>query len=130
MKESKRQKQVGELIRRNFGIVLQQEGPFIYNDALVTVTNVIMSPDLGIAKIYLSVFNSEAKQEIIILLEQHKHLLQQNLVHRVRKHVRRIPKIDLYLDDTLDEMYRLRNLFDKLHDENQMGDEQNVPNPD
>lgn len=120
----KRQNQVAELVKRNFGIVLQSEGSFIYNESLVTVTNVIMSPDMGIAKIYLSVFNADDKQEVIALMEQHKHILQQALVHRIRRHVRRIPRIDLYLDDTLDEMYRLRNLFDKLHDENQMGAEE------
>ena len=58
-KESKRQLQTGELIRRNFGHVLQQQGSYIYGAAFVTVTNVKMSPDLGIAKIYISVFNNE-----------------------------------------------------------------------
>lgn len=124
LKESKRQKQIAELVRRNFGIVLQAEGPFIYGGTLVTVTNVIMSPDMSIAKIYVSVFNAEEKQEILILLNQHKHHLQQNLVTRIRRHVRRIPRIDFYLDDTLDEMYRLRNLFDNLHSTDQMGQEE------
>ncbi len=126
MKETKRQKQIAELVRRNFGIVLQGDGPFIYGSTLVTVTNVIMSPDMSIAKIYVSVFNAEEKQEILILLNQHKHQLQQSLVTRIRRHVRRIPKIDIYLDDTLDEMYRLRNMFDHLRETNQMGDEEST----
>ncbi len=118
---SKRQNQVAEIIKRNFGIVLQSEGPFIFDSTLVTVTNVNMSPDLSIAKIYLSVYNAEDKQAVLILMNQHKHSLTQHLVHRVRRHVRRIPKLDFYLDDTLDEMYRLNSLFDKLHEEKQMG---------
>jgi len=116
--ESKRQKQVAEVIRRNFGIVLQQEGGYIYGtEALVTVTTVKITPDQSMAKIYLSVYNTENKQAVLLLLHDQIHRLRQGLAQRIKKHVRRIPTINLYLDDTLDEMYRLNSLFDKL-DEN------------
>ncbi|MBT8221090.1 MAG: 30S ribosome-binding factor RbfA [Bacteroidia bacterium] len=120
--ESKKQKQVGELIKRNFGIILQQEGSYIYGtQALVTVTSVKMSPDLGIAKIYVSVYNSLNKQEAVIELNEHLVRLRQSLANRIKKHVRRIPQIQIYLDDMLDEMYRLNDIFDKLEDDNQLG---------
>ena len=58
-KESKRQLQISEVIRRNFSAVLQQEGGYIYGtEALVTVTTVKVTPDLSLAKIYLSVYNT------------------------------------------------------------------------
>ena len=117
--ESKRQLQVAEIIRRNIGIVLQQEGSYIYgNEALVTVTNVKTTPDLSQAKIYLSVYNIEDKQSVIMLLQQQQHMIKQNLVHRIKKHVRRIPQLEFYLDDTLDEMYKLNELFDDLNKDN------------
>lgn len=120
--ESKRQKQVTEMVKRNFGILLQQEGSLIYgNEALVTVTSAKMSPDMSIAKIYLSVYNTENKQAVIMLMEENYHQLKQSFVHRVRKHLRRIPELQFYLDDTLDEMYRLNSLFNKLEKDNQMG---------
>ena len=122
--ESIRQKQAAEMIRRHFGEMLQQEGRYIYGDALVTVTNVRISPDMGLAKIYLSVYNTDNKQEVLLTLEEDKVRLRQALAHRIRKQIRRIPQIDLYLDDTLDEMYRLNALFDRLHEENQMGQEE------
>jgi ribosome-binding factor A len=50
--------------------------------------------------------------------------LKQALAYRVKKHMRRIPEINFYLDDTLDEMYRLNYLFDELHASDQMGDEE------
>ena len=119
--ESKRQKQVTELVKRNFGILLQQEGGYIYgNEVLVTVTSVKMSPDMSIAKIYLSVYNTENKQAVILQMENHYHQLKQAFVHRVRKHMRRIPELNFYLDETLDEMYRLNSLFDRLEKTNQM----------
>lgn len=121
--ETKRQKQIAELIRRNFSMVLQSEGNYIYGpEPMVTVTNVKMSPDLSQAKIYLSVYNTENKQAPILELEENIVRLRQSLANRVRRHVRRVPDISVYLDDTLDEMYRLNALFKKLHDDNQMGE--------
>ncbi len=125
MKESKRQLQVTELVKRNFGILLQQEGGLIYgHEVLVTVTSVKMSPDMSIAKIYLSVYNTENKQAIILQMENNYHQLKQAFVQRVRKHMRRIPELNFYLDDTLDEMYRLNSLFDRLERDNQMPSEE------
>lgn len=123
--ESKRQKQVAELIKRNFGLILQQEGSYIYgSEALVTITSVKVTPDFGLAKIYLSVYNRENKQAVILEMEDQIHRLRQSLANRIKRQVRRIPNIAFYLDDTLDEMYRLNSLFDKLHADNQMGDHQ------
>ena len=122
--ESKRQLQVAELIKRNFGLVLQQEGGYIYGpEPLVTVTNVKISPDFSIAKIYLSIYNTENKQAVILEMEEATSRLKQSLTQRVRKHIRRIPDIAFYMDDTLDEMYRLNDLFNRLHQEDQMGKE-------
>jgi ribosome-binding factor A len=120
---SVRQKQVEELIKRNFGIVLQNEGSYIYGpEPLVTVTQVKISPDFGQAKIYLSVYNTETKQQVILEMEEYNSRLRQALAGRIRKHVRRIPQVDFFLDDTLDEMYRLGDLFNRLHKDEQMGD--------
>ena len=118
-----RQQQTAEMIKRNFGLVLQAEGSYIYgNEGLVTVTNVKISPDFGLANIYLSVYNTENKQAVILEMEEQHGRLKQALGNRIKKHIRRIPEIAFYLDDTLDEMYRLKGLFDRLHEDDQMGD--------
>jgi ribosome-binding factor A len=122
--QSKRQLQTGELIKRNFGQVLQGEGSYIYGNALVTVTNVIMSPDFSLAKIYLSVYNVEDKQSVVLMMNQHRKKLRQSLGARIRRHVRRIPDIDFYIDETLDEIFKLDDLFNRLHESDQMGEEE------
>ncbi|NRB49576.1 MAG: 30S ribosome-binding factor RbfA [Saprospiraceae bacterium] len=122
--ETKRQRQVAELVKRNFSMVLQQEGSYLYGpEPLVTVTGVKVSPDFGLAKIYLSIYNTENKQAVILQMEEEIVRLRQTLAQRIRKHVRRIPDIAFYIDDTLDEMYRVDALFDRLRKENQMGSE-------
>jgi len=124
-KESKRQLQVGELIRRNFSIVLQQEGIYIYGaSVLATVTNVKVSPDLGNCKIYLCIYNTENKQAVILQMEEEYQRLKQALAHRLKKQLRRIPNFQFFLDETLDEMYKLNSLFTKLHEDKQMGEEE------
>ncbi len=117
-----RQKQVGEMIKRHFSLLLQQEGSYIYGtEAFVTVTNVKMTPDFNTAKIYLSIFNTENKQEVILEMENSYSRLKQALVHRIGKQMRRMPELQFYIDDTLDEMFRVDTLFQRLEADNQMG---------
>jgi len=111
---SKRQEQVAELIKRNFGTVLQNQGSYIYGTAFVTVTSTLVTPDLSLAKIYVSVYNTENKQGVVLMMEKEIAALKKELAYRIRKHVRRIPDIAIYLDDTLDEMYKLNRIFDEI----------------
>ena len=116
--ESIRQKQIGELIRRYFSMILSEEGINIYGrDKLVTLTGVKMTPDLLVAKLYISVYGTEHKQEVILELEDNHARLRQALASKVGKQMRRVPEIELYLDDTVDEMYRVDNLLNRVGDE-------------
>lgn len=124
MGESKRQLQVGSLAKRAFSNVLLESGRNIYGNIMVTVTDVKMSSDLGLAKIYVSVYGTENKLAVIAQLEENHHVLRQQFAHKLRKHVRRIPDIGIFLDDMLDEMYRIDGLFEKLRANNQMGKEE------
>jgi ribosome-binding factor A len=122
--ETKRQKQINELIRRQFSMVLQNEGSYIFEKALVTVTRVVVSPDLQSAKVYLSVFNTEDKLEVMRLMEENNHRLRYALANKVGKQLRKIPELKFFLDDSLDEFFRMDQLLAKLRAENQMGTEE------
>jgi len=112
-----RQKQVASTIQRSFSTILQREGVYIYGDALVTVTRVNMTPDMGIARIYLSVYNAHNKEVAIEAIRHNATRLRQTLGGRIRKHVRRIPFLEFYLDDTVDEMYKVDELFNQIDKE-------------
>jgi len=116
--ESIRQKQVGEVIRRYFGMILTEEGVNIFGRGkLVTVTEVKMTPDLLVAKIYISVYGTEEKQEVILLLEDAQVPLRQALAAKIGKQMRRMPEIEFFLDETLDEMYRVDELLNRVNEE-------------
>ncbi len=120
MAASIRQEQVAELVRRHISVVLRDEGSYIYGaNAFVTVTEVQMTTDLGIARVYLSVFGTDDKQAVILKLEDEYPRVRSSLGFRLRRHLRRIPELQFYLDDTLDEMYRLREVFTDLKEDEQ-----------
>jgi ribosome-binding factor A len=126
--ETKRQKQVAELIKRNFSMVLQNEGGYVYGpNVMVTVTGVRVSADLNLAKIYLSVYNTDNKQAVILEMDDNIARLKQSLANRIRKQVRRIPDISFFLDDTIDEMYRLDAIFKRLREEGTGAARDNMP---
>lgn len=116
MEQTKKQRQVGNLIQQEFSTILQTEGAFLYGvEPLVTVTNVRMSSDLGIAYIYVSVYNVPYKQEVVKELWENLSYLRGQLGKRIRKQVRRIPTIKFFIDDTLDEVEHIDNLFSRLN---------------
>ena len=113
------------MVKRNISLVLQDEGRYIYGpEPLVTVTNVKMSPDLSLAKVYLSIYNIENKQEVILHLDEELGQMRSSLGKRIRKQVRKIPELAFYMDDTLDEMYRIDDMFKRLEEDGQMGSEE------
>jgi len=122
--ETKRQKQINELMRRQFSMVLQDEGSYIFDKALVTVTRVVVSPDLQSAKVYLSVFNTEDKLEVMRMMDENLFRLRHALANKVGKQLRKIPELKFFLDESLDEFFRMDQLLAKLRADNQMGSEE------
>ncbi len=119
--ESKRQRQVAEMIKRNFSIVLQQEGSYIYGtQPLVTVMDVQVSPDLSVGKVYLSIWNTENKQAVILQMDEDHARLKSALATRLKRHLRRLPELSYFLDETLDEMNKVDTIFERLYTEDQM----------
>ncbi len=120
--ETKRQKQVAEMVKRNFSMVLLDEGLNIYGPkAIVTVTKVMMSPDLMLAKIYFSIFNTDHVQEPLMMMTEEKLRLRNALGQRIKKQVRVIPQILFFYDDTIEEMSNIDDLFRRIQND-EMGD--------
>ena len=112
--ETKRQRQVGSMIKKTMAEIIFMESGYMFQGALVTVTDVKMTSDLGIAKIYLSVFNAEDKMKLVDLCNDQMTTFRHALAKKLRNKLRRIPLVNFYIDETLDEMYKLNKLFDGL----------------
>ncbi len=115
--ESIRQKKVAELIKENLSDVLQKMGLYTIEGALVTITQVNVTPDLLEAKIFLSIFNAKDKDQILDHYDKHYKEIRKHLGHKMAKQVRRIPELFFELDDTLDEVFKLEALFKKINND-------------
>jgi len=124
MTETIKQKQVAKLIQRALSDVFQQEGKEILNGALVTVSNVRMTPDLLVARAYLSIFNTTMPEEIMEYIRFNSKQIRGIIGKKIKNQVRRIPELEFFKDDTLDEVFRLEALFKDLREK------QSHPNSD
>lgn len=112
--ESKRQQKVGRQIQKDLGDILQKEASHLLGGALVTVTGVKVSPDLSIARAYISVLPDDKKDTLLEALRENGKLLRQKLGERVRHQLRIVPELHLYLDNTLEYAEKIDKLFSGL----------------
>jgi ribosome-binding factor A len=115
MYSSIKQQQVASLMQQTLAEIFIREGRNIYGNAFVTITHVRLTPDLLLSRVYLSVYNVANKQEIADIISENKSHIRHLLGDRLRNKVRRIPEIEFYLDDTLDEVSKIDALFEKLN---------------
>ncbi|HUX83593.1 MAG TPA: ribosome-binding factor A [Chitinophagaceae bacterium] len=114
MNETKRQKQVSRLLREEISDIFKRLGLNILEGGMITITSVQLTPDLLEARIYLSVFNIPDKARILELVREKKHEIKRQLAARVRNQLRRIPETDYFLDETLDYVFKMEELFKKI----------------
>lgn len=109
--ESTRQQKVARLIQKDMAEILRAAGPEFGRGVMVSVTVVRITPDLGLAKIYLSIFPSANTQEIMERIEASNGPLRYELGKKVGKQLRIVPEIKFFLDDSLDYAERIDDLL-------------------
>jgi len=97
--ESKRQQKYSKLIQKELGEIFQREGKRLVGNAMVTITRVLVSPDLGVAKIYLSFLLANNK-ELFEKINDSKKEIRKHLGIRIGKSVRIVPELAFFLDES------------------------------
>ena|ERR1019366_1225681 len=115
--DSRRQLKIASLIKEAFTEILNKGGKSIYGKAFVTVTNATVTSDLTMARFYLSIFNAENPDDVLMQFKMHKHELRRDLAEKLRHHLRRIPEIEFFRDDTLDYVTKMEEVFKKINAE-------------
>ncbi len=119
MKEGKRQKQVAGLIQEEINFIFQRLGLNMMNGGMVSISLVKITPDLLEARIYVSVFNAADKTQVLKKIEENAWEIKRELVARVKNQLRRIPDLKFFLDDTLEHVFKMEELFKQIKtDEN------------
>ncbi len=100
--ENTRQQKVAKQIQRDIADILQREGAHLVRGLLVTVTTVRISPDLGYAKVYVSVFPFEQHQALLATLEENNWFIRRQLGQRIRNQLKVVPELQFFIDDSLE----------------------------
>ena len=108
-----RQNKVSRLLQKELGEYLQRTGSGLTGGKMVTVTVVRISPDLGVAKVYLSIFPGDGAEEALKTISDKAGLFRKEMGLRLRNQLRHIPELAFFLDDSLDYIDRIENLLNE-----------------
>ena len=117
MQESKRQKQIGQLLQKELSEIFQRIGFNIIEGGMISISAVRLTPDLLEARVYLSMFQIEDTHAMVNRIKERMGEIKKDLGNRVGKQLRRIPEISLFLDDTLEYVFKMEELFKKIKDD-------------
>lgn len=111
--ESTRQLKFGRLIQKEMAEIFQTETRALFGPVMITVTQARVSPDFGVAKVYVSLFPVKEKDKMLELIRKHTVELRHKLGTRIRHQARVVPELIFYLDDSLDYAERINELLKK-----------------
>ncbi len=120
--ESKRQQKFAGVIQEDLAVIFQREGMNILPNTLVTITKVRVTPDLALARIFLSFFNNANAQQALQTIKLHASEIRYKLGARIKDQVRIIPQLEFFIDDTSEYVERMDKIFDKIHKDERPGE--------
>ncbi|MEN8119667.1 MAG: 30S ribosome-binding factor RbfA [Bacteroidota bacterium] len=109
--EKTRLKKVDRLIQKELSLIFQQNPLAEYRNILISVTVVRISPDLSVARVYLSIFPSDDSEEIVEKITEHTGKIKYELGKKVRNQLRKIPDLKFFVDDSLDYAGKIDDLL-------------------
>ena len=115
--ESKRQQRFAGVIQQDLGELFQREGNAWAPGAFITVTRVRVTPDLAIARIYLSFLNTKQAKEDMANVKSHANEIRYKLGARIKNQARIVPHLEFFLDDTNEYVEHMDKLFDEISKE-------------
>ena len=115
--ESKRQQKFAGVIQQDLAEIFQREGMKFLPNTLVTITKVRVTPDLAIARVFLSFFNMDNTSLAINTVKAHASEIRYKLGAKIKGQTRVVPQLEFFLDDTSAYVERMDKIFDKISQE-------------
>ena len=117
MQEGKRQKQVAAVIQEELNNIFMRLGLNMIDGGMVSISSVKVTPDLLEARIYISLFKVQDTQTAMKKIQAQAWEVKKELSERVKHQLRRIPILQFYLDDTLDYVFKMEDIFKQINKE-------------
>jgi ribosome-binding factor A len=108
--ETTRQQKISRMLQKELGEIFLLYARELQG-TLITVTAVRISPDLGIARIHLSIFPSNKSVEVLAKVQEDTRAIRFDLGKRVRHQLRIVPELFFHVDDSLDYLENIDNLL-------------------
>ncbi|MES2646741.1 MAG: 30S ribosome-binding factor RbfA [Bacteroidota bacterium] len=115
MQESKRQKQVAGLLNEELNDIFQRFGFNIVDGGMISISKVTITPDLFEARIYLSFFQIKDPDAMLQKIKDRAWEIKKELTARVRNQLRSMPQLNFYIDDTLEYVFKMEELFKTIN---------------
>jgi ribosome-binding factor A len=112
---STRQLKYSKLIQKELSDIFQRDKRGILENAFVTLADVKVSPDLSVAKVYISMMLAKDKQGILDKINSRKKEIRHALGEKIGKQVRIIPELIFYIDEVEENAQRMDELIKNLH---------------
>lgn len=110
--EGTRLQKIERLLQKELGDIFQKQTQAMHG-VLVSVSVVRVSPDLSVAKAYLSIFPSTKGEELLKAIRANTKAIRYDLGQRVRLQLRKIPELSFFIDDSLDYIEHIDSLLNK-----------------
>ncbi|MDE6805743.1 MAG: 30S ribosome-binding factor RbfA [Muribaculaceae bacterium] len=110
--EGKRQAKISRMLQKELSEIFRRQTSAM-GGVMVSVTEVRVSPDLGIAKAYLSIFPADKGPEILLNIQKQTKTVRYELAQAVKSVLRKTPELQFYLDDSLDYIDNIDRLLEK-----------------
>jgi len=108
--ETNRQKKIGSVLQKDLVDILQGEvRKNGISNLMISVSKVIVTTDLSVAKVYLSVFPQEKAKDLLVAIKSNSKLIKHDLSQRVKLQLRKVPNLSFYIDDSLDYIEKIDN---------------------
>ena len=101
------------MLQKDLGEIFQLDMRHVSLGAMITVTKVKVTPDLALAKVYLSLFASKDKDALLKSIRSHTKEIRGKLGNRIKNQLRVVPNLNLYLDDSLDYIENIDSLLNE-----------------
>jgi ribosome-binding factor A len=109
-----RKHQVASLLQQALGEIFIQETPRLFGRVMITVTSVQMASNLSFAKVHLSFMLTDDKKNLLKSISKHKSEIKWLLGKRLGSKLRRIPDIQFYIDNSMEQAIHMERLMNSL----------------
>ncbi len=110
-----RQQKYAKLIQKELSSIFQRDRRGILNNEMITIAEVRMSPDLSVAKVYISMMLAKQKEQTINKINTHKSEIRKALGLQIGKQVRIIPELIFIMDEVEENATRIEALINNLN---------------